>query len=269
MITIDQKSVQKFQAEINQAKDILINYLQSFKFDNQPVAIIISGGVDSSSLYALSKLKIKNLIPFSLISQNSQDLPFLELIQNHYQEPVNLINLDKISDEVLIDKLKFYKSGLRSLNLPVFSDQLSLVVGFDILFQHILRSKIKYVITAQGPDILLAGYFRYHKVDDQNLINKIKTDLISLEIDKKRDGLAAKTYGIKLINPYLSQKFIDFCLNLPVELIRNQGQTKYLVRLIAASLALPSRIVNRPKKAFQYSTRIDKRIKKLIKQHGL
>ncbi len=266
---VDTLDLKQYQKETDQAKYILVKHLAKLKFGNQPIAIIISGGVDSSSLYALSRSVIKNLKPFSLISQNSQDKPFLDIIQNHYGQTIETIDLDKINDDVLAAKLRFYKPRLKSLNLPVFSDQLSLIVGFDILFEQIAKQNIKYVITAQGPDILLAGYFRYHKVANSDLIDKIKADLISLEIDKKRDGLAASSHDIELINPYLSQEFIDFCLNLPTRLIRNQNQSKYLIRLIAASLNLPESIVNRPKKAFQYSTKIDKRIKKIIKDKDL
>jgi asparagine synthase (glutamine-hydrolysing) len=67
---------------------------------------------------------------------------------------------------------------------------------------------------------------------------------------------------IELINPYEEKQFLEYALLIPSELkLYKQDGTiieKYVLRLVAQKLGLPKEIVWRPKKAFQYSSRIQK-----------
>ena len=92
-----------------------------------------------------------------------------------------------------------------------------------------------------------------------NLVKKL------LEIDKKRDGIVAKNFGLTLYNPYLEKEFVDFCLTIPQKFKLQKGIEKYILREFSRKKGLPSKIVNRPKKAFQYSTGIQKLVLNVLK----
>ncbi|MCS7093299.1 MAG: asparagine synthase C-terminal domain-containing protein [Patescibacteria group bacterium] len=128
--------------------------------------------------------------------------------------------------------------------------------------KKVKASGISYLFTGQGPDVLLAGYHMYQKIPLEFLNQEIASDLYLLEIDKKRDQAIADFFDITLINPYLEKEMIDFCLKLPPEFKINQiegkNYEKYLSRKLAVSLGLPKEIILRPKKAFQYSTKVRK-----------
>ena len=93
--------------------------------------------------------------------------------------------------------------------------------------------------------------------------NEIKKDLVLLETDKKRDGAMANHFGITLLNPYLEQDFVDFSLSVPSELKLKDGVEKYFMRKWGKTRGLPQEIVVRPKKAFQYSTGLQKKVNKM------
>ncbi len=248
---------------LEEAVEILIGPLKALK--DKKIGIVLSGGVDSSTLYALALKKLSNLKAFSLVGSGSQDEEYLQILERRLGEKIEYVNLDDYRDEVLKEKMKFYWSKLKEIKLKNTLDQIAIAVGFDLLFAQIKTEGIKYLLTAQGPDVLLAGYARYKKLKGRELRTKIQADLGALEIDKKRDSLVASVYSLKLINPYLTKNFIDFCLKLPDNLIAYDNYDKYLIRLLAEKVDLPEEIVNRPKKAFQYSTRLQKRLEKIIK----
>ncbi|NOY15102.1 MAG: hypothetical protein GXP43_02690 [bacterium] len=239
---------------------------------NQPIAsikpasnigIIISGGIDSSVLYALSRQLLPNLTPFTLISSKSQDLPYLKLLEKHFHQPITYINIDSYPADFLLNKTADYQTLLSKINLKATADQLAIAVGFDLLFEQIKKTGINTLLTAQGPDILVGGYARYNNLQNTALKTKIKADLPAIQIDIDRDLLVAKQHQLSLVNPYLTNDFINFCLGLPVNLIHYNNHNKYLIRLLAQQLHLPPQIITRPKKAFQYSTRLLKILTKL------
>ncbi len=248
---------------LEQALRILRKSLEGL--EDEKVGIIVSGGVDSSSLYALALKELDNLQVFSLVGQGSQDVEYLKILEEVFGRKIEYVSIDDYEDRVLKEKVSFYQNKLEEIGLRNTLDQVAIAVGFDLLFERVKNKGVNYLLTAQGPDVLVAGYARYKGLKGKELKAKIKADLEALEIDKKRDNLVANRYGLKLVNPYLTDEFVRLCLDLPEELLVYDGYNKYLIRLLAEKLGLPEKIVARPKKAFQYSTRLQKRLEKIIK----
>jgi asparagine synthetase B (glutamine-hydrolysing) len=87
-----------------------------------------------------------------------------------------------------------------------------------------------------------------------------------VEIDK-----LAQFFNIDYRCPFLSEAFIDYAMNVPLDLkITHQDDVvrKHLVRKVATELGVPPDIAARPKKAFQYSAGIHKALKRLAKNRG-
>ncbi len=268
------RETQSADGYLNQAITIIEKTFHQVKDRNAPLAIIVSGGIDSSTLFALARRFFPHLQAFSLISYQSHDLPYLKLLEQTFSQSITYIDIDNYSSDYLLQKLSFYRRQLFKINIPITLTHLSIAVGFDLLFEQISAQGIQTTLTAQGPDVLLGGYYRYNNLPDKELKEKIRRDLPSLQLDIKRDSFVAKSNKITLLNPYLSQDFIDFCLNLPSFLIHapaSLGTTlgdgkKCLLRLLGSKLHLPKEIINRPKEAFQYSTRLQKLLAQLTKE---
>ena len=135
--------------------------------------------------------------------------------------------------------------------------------------KEIKKEKIGVAFSGQGADELFAGYFKLRKITDQEALDRAirKETQRALLVDQKRDQAIASSLGINLKTPYLDPDFINFALKIPAEekIIKNfEGKPidKSLLRNLGKQIGLPEAIFRRPKKSFQYSTGIQKEIKK-------
>lgn len=218
---------------------------------DEKVGVIVSGGIDSSIIASLTRQFFPKVLFLSLISEKSLDRPYLLILEKFLAQKIELVEVGSESLRQILPEVKKLLSGVVEPNKV----HLPLACGFYLLCKRAQELGIKYLFTGQGPDILFAGYYKY-KNTGGDIKKEIVKDLPLLEIDKKRDFTVAKRWGIKLINPYLEQEFIDFALTVPPELLIYKGKEKYISRLLGKELGLPTEIINRPKKAMQYSTRL-------------
>jgi asparagine synthase (glutamine-hydrolysing) len=69
--------------------------------------------------------------------------------------------------------------------------------------------------------------------------------------------------------PFAAYQVARFAVDLPIELKiqpKKGEQRKLLLRNVARNLGLPQAIVDRPKKAVQYSTGVSKSLRKIARQ---
>jgi len=89
------------------------------------------------------------------------------------------------------------------------------------------------------------------------------------EANLERDFKICNHFNIELRLPFATHSMAKFAINLPLELkIERTNNTlrKLILRRVARDLGLPEPIVDRPKRAIQYTTGINKAIKKIAKQ---
>jgi len=224
-------------------------------FNDQKVAVVVSGGIDSSTIaYYTSKFFDQTYL-YTLHSSLGKDLPYAKKLANFLKKDLVVVNFDKESASLVVPKVK---KILVQKKIPPNLTQLSLATGFYLLFEKISKQKIHLVFTGQGPDVLFGGYHKYRSLPLEKINEAIKKDLPILEVDKKRDQAVADIFGIRLISPYLEKDFVQFSLALPPIYKYNQGWEKIILRKLGKKLGLPADILRRHKKAFQYSTRLQK-----------
>lgn len=242
---------------INLLKKI-INKIKN-KINDEKVAVLVSGGIDSSIIAYFVKDLFKNCYLFSVGTVDNADFYYVDLLNNFLNNPLKKII---VSEKEVNKAKKTILLILKKNNLPDDITQISLAVSFFLVLQEINKDKIKYVFTGQGPDILLAGYHKYKNIPLNQLNPQIKKDLSLLKIDEKRDQTIADYFNLKLMNPYLTKEFIKFSLSIPPQLKRNKIDNevyeKYLSRKVGKRIGIPKEIILRHKKALQYSTGIRK-----------
>lgn len=246
---------------INLFDQIFSSYQNKIK--NQKIAVLVSGGIDSSIIAFFCKKYFSKITLYALSTPKSSDKKYVQLIAQFLNQPYKevVVNESEIKNSITTARSVLINNGLKidQVHLP-------LAIAFYLMLKRIKDDEIKIVFTGQGPDILFAGYHLYQNIPLENLNEKIKNDLSLLEIDKKRDAAVANFFDLQLINPYLEKQFVDFALTVPPELkinfINNEKYEKYLSRKVGERIGFPKEIIFRHKKALQYSTGIVKYLKK-------
>ncbi len=241
--------------------DTLTHIISNHKttLTDYPVAVFVSGGIDSSIIATLVFKNFKNVTLTSLETKYSKDKPYVELLGKFLKTKPAFYKAER-------DEIKKVKSEIEKIlkenNIEPLKVHLPIAASFYFLCKKANELGIKHVFTGQGPDILFAGYHKYKKVPLDKLNKEIKKDLPLLEIDKRRDNAIAKIFGISLYNPYLEKEFIDLALKIPAEekvkFIKGKRVEKWIMRKLGEKLGLPKEIVWRPKKAIQYSTGVSR-----------
>ena len=225
---------------------------------DQKAGIVVSGGLDSSIIAHLSRRYLEEPIYLSLAGTSSLDKPFLNLLSRHLNKKIEIID-PKIFSQKNIDNIK---EILEKETIETNLTQMSLALGFYLVAAKAKELDLKYLLTGQGADEIFGGYSRYKNyVGD--LKECLKSDFETVgRIDYKRDSAILRHFYIELINPYEQESFLKYALAIPINLKlytkENTVIEKHILRLVAQRLGLPEEIVWRPKKAFQYSSRMQK-----------
>jgi len=130
-------------------------------------------------------------------------------------------------------------------------------------------SGIESILTANGCDELFCGYDRFRSVYEggSSQIRKLIREKITSELHLMNEvQMVTSDLGIKIKQPFLSEKFISFAMQIPIEnkikscndLIR-----KHILRQVALSIGVPLEAAMKPKKALQYGSLIHKNFKSM------
>jgi asparagine synthase (glutamine-hydrolysing) len=232
------------------------------------VAVAFSGGLDSSLVAHLAnKLGVRvNLIHISMENQPETE----EALQA--SEALNLplqIHLFKDSDvEQTLPKV---------VALIEESEPIKASVGLPFYWAAEKASKAGFhvMLAGQGADELFGGYQRYVKEyckDGSDAVRKTMFNDVTriYESNLERDLKITGFHDIELRLPFGSFELAEFALSLPIEYkIEPKADTlrKLVLRKVALNAGLPNVIVDKPKKAVQYSTGINDALKRIAKKH--
>jgi asparagine synthase (glutamine-hydrolysing) len=88
----------------------------------------------------------------------------------------------------------------------------------------------------------------------------------------ERDFKICNFHGLELRLPFVTNELVRFALSLPVELKlqpTNNTLRKLVLRNVGRNLGLPKSVVDRPKKAIQYATGVNKILYRAAKREDL
>lgn len=247
---------------IETADSIVSNHFIRYVKTYETVGVLLSGGIDSTLITSYVLHHFADARIFSMGTSLTKDREFIDLFSKQKQKEYEWIHL---TDESINAALPPVRKLLQEVGVVDSTMQLSLAVGYYLIFKRAAELGVHAIVTGQGPDILFAGYHKYKSLAPALIDEEIKKDLALLETDIKRDSAMATHFGITLLNPYLENDFIKFSLTVPAEYKLKDGVEKYMMREWGKTRNLPKEIIARPKKAFQYSTGIQKTVEHLLK----
>jgi asparagine synthase (glutamine-hydrolysing) len=232
------------------------------KYLPSTVFLGFSGGLDSSILAHLAARAGRSVRGIAVALRGSLDHAWA-------QETAGILDIEleilEPCDEELVDAVRLLSSqlpGARMMDLSISSIMLLAA-----------RSARGVLVVGQGADELFGGYWRYERALLEDGVEKA-AEIISRDAERisernlERDELAAALAGSQLLAPYVAKPIYEAALSidpkLKLRILDGKVVRKWILRKAAEIIEVPEKVLERPKKAAQYSSGIQKRLRRLL-----
>ncbi|MFH2105407.1 MAG: asparagine synthase-related protein [Parcubacteria group bacterium] len=232
------------------------------------IAVAFSGGVDSTLLAKVCQDLGKEVTLLTIGFPGASDIEWAERVAEELNLPLAVKELSKEDLEQGIKELgsKIDFPGVRDFEIAL---------SLYIVFKFVVEQGFRIVLTATGLDALFCGFDKTRRIlqeQGRSELDKLnKTVIDHARATEKTFADLASGLGIEKINPFMDADFVEFVQKIPTELKvidEHDRVRKHILREVAIELDTPESAAMRPKKAIQYSTRIDRVIKKMAQAAG-
>jgi len=270
--TITQPPLQKLdmEAAVQKLKQVLLQSTRERVSDVKEIAVAYSGGIDSSIIAFLTKLCHVDTRLICVTLEGQKETAFAERAARALNLPLHHVTYSIDDIEEILPKVLWLIEEPNPVNasiaIPIFwvAEQ-SAKLGCHIL------------MAGQGGDELFGGYHRYlGDYARQGLIGlqrRLYQDVVSShESNFQRDNKVCAFHRVELRLPFADWDIIQLALSLPPNLkiaSPNDLLRKRVLRQTARKLGIPKSIAEKPKKAIQYTTGVNRAMRKLAKKEGL
>jgi asparagine synthase (glutamine-hydrolysing) len=234
------------------------------------VAVAFSGGLDSSIIAFLAKNSSVDVHLIHVSLKNQLETEQAKKAAEKLKLPIHVCLYDEKDVEKTLPKV---------LWLIEEPDPIKASIGIPLYLvaEKAAEMNFKVTLAGQGADELFAGYQRYvHdylRHGSEKLRETFFNDVLRLhETNLERDFKICNFHNVELRLPFATYKIAKFATQLPVELkieMKDNGLRKLVLRRVAKNLGLPRLIAEKPKKAIQYATGVNKILKKLARTKGV
>ncbi len=223
------------------------------------VGIAFSGGVDSSLLAKVCSDLGYDITLLTIGFANSHDVEFSKKI-------ATLLNLRHVISEISKESFQQVSNEIRD---QIGTDNLSWnenCIAFHYVSKLAAENNIDTVLTSNGIDELFCGYNAYRLVVEggERAVFDLMDSKLENEIEMmKAINMISSKFGVKILQPFLSERFIDFAKPLPLAVKikgRDDMLRKHAIRDLALAVGVPSESALKRKKALQYGSLIHKNL---------
>jgi asparagine synthase (glutamine-hydrolysing) len=214
---------------------------------DRPMAFLLSGGVDSSLVAAISsKLLGKQINTFCCGMKGSTDMKYARLVAEHIgSNHTEVYFTEEEGLEVIDDVIKTVESW--------DTTTIRASVGQYIVSRYVARD-YKVLLVGEGPDEVCSSYlFNYYAPNSSALHNTAEEYVKKIHMfDGKRADRCIARWGMEARIPLLDPEFINSYWDIRPELRDPKNNIeKYLLRKAFEELnLLPTQVLWRKKEAF-------------------
>jgi len=228
-------------------------------------AVLFSGGVDSSLVAKAVSEKVKDTRLFVAGVKGSEDVVFAKRAAKLLSLKLESVILTKSDVESLL---------LRSAKRLSFFDEMQLGLAVPVLAcsDAIAKAGYRVVFSGQGSDEIFAGYHSYSKAitNGFDAVNEEIWFSLSRMWSRNfyRDDIMLASNALELRLPFVSINFVKESMAIPASekiISEKDSLRKHPIRKLALAYGIPIEIANRPKKAMQYGSGVQKIVSKLLK----
>jgi asparagine synthase (glutamine-hydrolysing) len=238
--------------------------------DLEKVAVAFSGGVDSSVIAVLAKNCRINVQLVSVGLENQPEIEFAETAAEALELPLHLKTYTISDVEQVFPKVLWLIEEPNTIKV-------SIAIPFYWTAENASKLGCNVLLAGQGGDELFGGYQRYLKDYSQFGVEAVQNNMFrdlakSYETNFQRDTQVCSFHKVELRLPFVDRDIVHFALGLPLSLKIDSSEDqlrKRVLRQVAQNLGIPMFMANKTKKAIQYTTGVNKAIKKLAKKKGL
>jgi asparagine synthase (glutamine-hydrolysing) len=228
----------------------------------------LSGGIDSTiAAHYLSTAGV-DLDSVCVGLENSDDFSAAEAAANALDLPLRLESKTEADVEGDLDKV-----------LWAVEEPNPMMVSIALPLNWVAVSASEYgnrvFFSGNGSDELFAGYHKHvrkYSISQEAARDEVFKDVTqSYKVNFERDHKVCSENGLELRLPFTDEELVQYGLSIPVELkisLGDQPQRKRVLRELAKRLGLPNEISSRRKRAIQYSTGVDKSLRRLARARG-
>lgn len=233
----------------------LIDAVSRQLMSDVPYGVLLSGGLDSSIISAIAKLRSSNidekawwpqLHSFAVGLEGAPDLIAARKVADYIGTVHHEIHftieeaLDSLSD--VIYHIETYDVTTVRASTPMY-----------LLARFIKSMGVKMVLSGEGSDELFGGYLYFHKAPDAKAFHEETVrKLENLHLyDCLRANKSLAAWGVEGRVPFLDKEFIDIAMQLnPADKMCSNGKIeKHILREVFADL-LPESVTWRQKEQF-------------------
>ncbi len=270
--TLVQPPVQKLDVETasNWLRKVLFQSTRERVSDVRKVAVAFSGGVDSSTVALLAKLCQVEVHLICVGLKGREETVFAKRAAKALKLPFYAATYSVDDVKATLPKAIWAAEEFNPVSASIA------VPLFWVAEQSALRG-FRVLLTGQGGDELFAGYHRYlthyARTGEAGLQKKLFQDVTaSHETNFQRDYKICAYHKVELRMPFADLKVINTALRFPLQLkiaSSSDPLRKLVLRHTAKKLGIPRFITEKPKKAIQYATGVNKALNELAKNDRL
>jgi asparagine synthase (glutamine-hydrolysing) len=231
--------------------------------------VAFSGGIDST---LVAKAAIISGRKVELLTVGLGDQPELGHAQEVADQMGVPITVRALTTREIVDLIPDVVQATESVDPTI--------VGVSLPFYatcQLARGKgLTHIVAGQLSDELFGGYARFEELagNDATIKREVWDSVVSASANDFEPGEKVATLNrLDLRCPFAYLPLVKYSLRIParfkVNLGNGQPVRKYILRKLASAWGLPSSVVNRPKKAIQYSTGVMNVLEKEAKSRGL
>lgn len=234
-------------------------------------AISFSGGLDSGLVASMAKRE--GLEP-ELISVGLNGQDELRHAQHVASELGLQIAVRELSNSEVLGSIGKVVEIVETTNPTIVGISIPIYFACD----KAREMGLKYLAAGQLSDELFGGYGRFEDMAAQGSVDSLADEMFRSVIAASANDFdpgdkLAVAAGLELCCPFAYLPVVEYALKLPVSLrVRfAEGKVirKYVLRRLAAHLKLPESVIDRPKKAVQYSSGVQRILLKEARRKGV